>query len=564
MKNRGILAFSIAGMTCDHCVTKVSGALREVSGVEDVDVGLNPGRAFVHGHDLEADQIVLAVTGAGFSATPEIPDCCKSTDSANPRPASGSSPFRSKGGSFSADILIVGGGSAGFAASIRAHELGAKAVLVNSGILGGTCVNVGCVPSKTLIRAAEAHHHAGHQRFAGIEGSSQVTDFGAIIQQKDELVGSLRQAKYLDVLAAYDGMRLVEGRAEFCSADTIRVDGQELRSPRIVVTTGSRPWFPLIPGLRETEPLTSTTAFELDRLPASLIVLGGRYIALECAQMLSRLGSRVTILQRSAHLVPTEDDDLTDAIAGYLREEGIEVVTDVRVERVKGDSGEVVIDALVGSKPCRFRAERILCATGRRPNTEGMGLEEIGILLEEAGHIRADDYLRSSLAGLYAAGDVVGEPAFVYTAAYEGRLAAENALNGDGRKRDYPALPWVIFTDPQVAGVGMNEKEAAEAGIDVEVARLPLEYVPRALAARDTRGFIKLIKKRGGDELVGARILAPEGGEQIMEAALAIRHGIGASQLASAFHPYLTQAEGIKLCAQTFGKDVRKLSCCSA
>jgi len=472
--------------------------------------------------------------------------------------------MRQEGGSSSADLVIVGAGSSGFAAAIRAHEVGARAVLVNAGTIGGTCVNVGCVPSKTLIRAAEAHHRAGHHRFAGIEGSSRVNDFGAIIRQKDELVASLRQAKYIDVLDAYKNVRLVEGRAVFRSPDTIQVNGQELHAPRLVVATGSRPWIPPIPGLREAEPLTSTSAFELDRLPESIIVLGGRYIALECAQMLARLGSRVTILQRSDHLLPTEDDDLTETLAGYLREEGIELVTSVRVERVNRENGEIVAEARVGAEPRRFRGERILSATGRRPITEAMGIEKAGIRLGEDGRVIVDDYLQSSAAGVYGAGDVVGEPAFVYTAAYEGRLAAENALNGNSRKRDYAALPWVIFTDPQVAGVGLNEREAAEAGIEVDVAHLDLEHVPRALAARDTRGFIKLIKKRGDDELLGARMLAREGGEQIMEAALAIRHGIGVSELAAAFHPYLTQAEGIKLCAQAFGKDIRKLSCCSA
>lgn len=472
--------------------------------------------------------------------------------------------MRQEGGSFSTDLIVVGGGSAGFAAAIRAHEAGARALLVNAGTIGGTCVNVGCIPSKTLIRAAEAHHRAGHHRFAGIDGSSRVSDFGAIIRQKDELVASLRQAKYIDVLSAYNKVRLLEGRAVFRSPDTIRVDGQDLHAPRMIVATGSRPWIPPIPGLQEAEPLTSTSAFELHSLPKSLIVLGGRYIALECAQMLARLGSRVTILQRSDHLLPNEDEDLTDALARYLREEGIEIVTSVRVERVNRENGEVVAETLAGGERRSFRAERILCATGRRPNTEGMGLEGAGIRLGEDGRIIVDDYLQSSSAGVYGAGDVIGEPAFVYTAAYEGQLAAENALNGNSRKRDYTALPWVIFTDPQVAGVGLNEKEAAKAGLDVEVARLDLEHVPRALAARDTRGFVKLIKKRGSDELLGARVLAPEGGEQIMEAALAIRHGIGVSELAAAFHPYLTQAEGIKLCAQAFGKDVRKLSCCSA
>jgi len=462
------------------------------------------------------------------------------------------------------DLLVVGGGSAGFAAAIRAHEMGARVALINDGTIGGTCVNVGCVPSKTLIRAAETHHKATRHSFDGIESSSKVADFGAVIRQKDELVGSLRQAKYIDVLAAYERIELVEGRAMFRSADTVEAGGRVIRAPKIVVMTGSRPWLPPIPGLREADPLTSTSAFELKRLPASMIVLGGRYIALECAQMFARLGSRVTVLQRSDHLLPTEDDDLTEALAGYLREEGLHIEVGVSTESVEQSDNGVVVRAKVAGESRVFEAERILCATGRRPITDGFGLAEAGVKLGGDGRIEVDDCLQSSVPGVYAAGDVIGDPAFVYTAAYEGNLAARNALGAERAARDYTALPWAIFTDPQVAGVGLNENEAAAAGVDVEVSRLDLSYVPRSLAARDTRGFVELLKERGTDKLVGARVLAPEGGEQIMEAALAIRHGIGVSEIAAAFHPYLTRGEAIKLCAQSFGKDVRKLSCCSA
>jgi mercuric reductase len=295
-----------------------------------------------------------------------------------------------------------------------------------------------------------------------------------------------------------------------------------------------------------------------------MIILGGRYIALEIAQMFARFGTKVTVLQRSERILPTEDQDLTEALSGYLRAEGINIETSVRVNSVSRNGSEVAVQALVGDQPRLFAAEHLLCATGRRANTEGLGLAELGIALTAAGDIEVDDNLQTTVSGVFAAGDVVGAPSFVYTAAYEGRLAASNALTDTLQTRDYRGLPWVIFTDPQVARVGMNEIEAAEAGLEVDVATLELKNVPRALAARDTRGFIKLIRRKDGDELVGATILAPEGGEQIMEAALAIRHGIRVSDLASAFHPYLTQAEGMKLCAQTFGKDVSKLSCCSA
>lgn len=461
-------------------------------------------------------------------------------------------------------LIIIGGGSAGFAAAIQAHELGKTVLMVNAGAIGGTCVNVGCVPSKTLIRAAESLHRGRHHSFAGINGQADLVDFESVIRQKDELVAQLRQAKYVDVLNAYDRVELIEGQALMESPRSVRVGERVHECANILVVTGSRPWLPDIPGLAESAPLDSTSAFELKRLPESLIVVGGRYIALEIAQMFARLGTKVTMLQRSPRVLPTEDADLTAALTGYLREEGLHIETSVRIESVKHDGSRVVVHAQVAGEEREFAAEHILCATGRRANTENLGLGEIGVRLSEQGDILVNEHLQTSSEGIFAAGDVIGEPAFVYTAAYEGRLAAANTLGPERQERDYRALPWVIFSDPQVAGVGLNEQEAARAGIEMEVARLELKNVPRALAARDTRGFIKLLRRRGTDELIGARILAPEGGEQIMEAALAIRHGIGVSELASAFHPYLTQAEGIKLCAQTFGKDVAKLSCCSA
>lgn len=552
--------FIVQGMTCGYCADTVRKAAAGVAGVERAEIDLRSGLAVVTGEtELDPQQVVSAIGQAGYHA--EMEKFGPEQSAPTPQPAPAHVPG-SNGAD--ADLIIIGGGSAGFAAAIRGHELGAKVILVNSGVIGGTCVNAGCIPSKTLIRAAEAVHRAAQTPFAGVKSSTHVSDFTAIIRQKDELVGSMRQTKYVDVLSVYENVQLVEGRARFVSRDAITVDGRTIRAPRIVVATGSCPWLPSIPGLREAGPLTSTTVFELGRMPESIIVLGGRYIALECAQMLARLGARVTVLQRSGRLLPDEDEDITSALAGYLRGEGIAVETSVGIMRVSRDAGRAVVKARVGGEERTFDAESILCATGRRPVTEDMGLENAGVGLGEDGRVLVDEHLLTSAAGVYAAGDVIGEPAFVYTAAYEGRLAAENALGGGTRKRDYPALPWTIFTDPQVAGVGMNEKEALRAGIEIDTARLNLSSVPRALAARDTRGFIKLIKRRGSDELLGARVLAQEGGEQIMEAAMAIRFGVGVSQIAAMFHPYLTQAEGIKLCAQAFSRDVKKLSCCSA
>lgn len=463
-------------------------------------------------------------------------------------------------------LVIVGGGSAAFAAALKASELGAETVLINDGLpIGGTCVNVGCVPSKTLIRAAEAHHRAGHSRFAGIVSRSEVADFKAVIAEERELVEELRQSKYLDVVADLPGFRRIDGRARLVDARHVAVDGETLETDRVLLATGAAPRIPPIPGLVEAGYLTNESAFELEELPESLIVLGGRYVALELAQMFVRFGVKVTVLQRSPRILPDEMPDLTDALTGYLGDEGIEVVTGVAVGGVSRRGSGVEVAAEVDGAARTFRASRILAATGRRPNTRDLGLEEAGVELDAGGFVTVDETLRTSAEGVYAAGDVIGAPMYVYTAAYEGALAAENAFAETApRERDYTALPWVIFTDPQVAGVGLDERQAADRGLEADVAMLPLAHVPRSLAGRDTRGFVKLIRETASDRLVGARILAPEGSELLMELSLAIRHGLTAGELASTFHPYLTLSEAVKLAAISFGKSVEKLSCCAA
>ncbi len=464
----------------------------------------------------------------------------------------------------SADLVVIGGGSAAFAAAIKAGELGARVTMINAGLpIGGTCVNVGCVPSKTLIRAAETNHRANHHNFHGIETQGRVTDFHKIMEQKTALVKQLRQAKYLDVIADQKGMRIIDGQATLFARDKVEANGEIIQADRILIATGATTNVPPVPGLAESGYLTNETAFELEQLPESLIVLGGRYIALELAQMFSRLGSRVTVLQRSPRILPTETEDLTSKLTGYLAEEGIDVVTGVTLSEISRRNNGVLVKAIINGAPKEFRASQILIATGRKPNTSGMGLEKAGLILDPRGFLVVDDVLQSNVTGIYGAGDVVGEPMFVYTAAYEGALAAENAILGSSEKRDYTALPWVIFTDPQVAGAGLDKQQALAQGIDAEAATLNLEHVPRSLAARDTRGFIKLIRDRATDRLVGARILAPEGSELLMEICLAIKYGITTTELASSFHPYLTLSEGVKLAAVTFNKDVSKLSCCA-
>lgn len=461
------------------------------------------------------------------------------------------------------DLLIIGAGSAGFAAAIRATELGASVAMVERGALGGTCVNVGCVPSKTLIRAAEVQHRAERHAFAGIHTHADRPDFGAIIAQKRQLVAELQQVKYRDVLASYPSIALMHGDARFRLDGTVEVDGEPVRARKVLLVTGSSPWLAPVAGLSGARPLTSTELMELEQLPEHLVVIGGGYIGLELGQTFARLGSKVTVLARS-RLVSHEDEDISAALATYLREEGIDVRTDARVAEVSGEPGAFRVTFEHDGGRQVLKPDQVLAATGRRPNTRGMGLEEAGIRLGAKGEVLVDEHLRTNLPNVYAAGDVTGDPAFVYVAAYAGSLAADNALSGDGRSYDLSVVPRVTFTDPAVASVGLTEVQARERGIDVAVTTLPMSYVPRAIAARDTRGLVKLVADRNTRLLVGAHILAPEAGDIIQQAAMAIRFGIRTDEIAAMLHPYLTNAEAMKLACQTFNKDVAKLSCCAA
>jgi mercuric reductase len=463
------------------------------------------------------------------------------------------------------DLLVIGGGSAGFAAAIKAAELGARVAIAERGTLGGTCVNVGCVPSKTLIRAAEAQHRRRHHGFKGIPATDGRPDWAAVRDQKDGLVSELRREKYWNVLQSYPTVTLVEQRAQLTSGQRVRLaNGQTITAGKIVVATGASPWAPPIRGLAEAGYLDNVTAMALERLPQSLIVIGASAVGLELAQMFARLGVKVMTLEALPRVVPAEDSDLGNALGDYLREEGLEVHAEARIEHITRASNGYTVSFNDRGKSRTVRAEQLLVATGRRANAKGFGLESVGVALGKKGEVVVNEFLQTANPDIYAAGDVLGDPMFVYVAAYGGALAVENALSGNVRRYDLTALPRVTFTDPAVASVGLTEPQARLAGVEPLVAKLSLEHVPRSLAARDTRGFVKLVADGTTRKIIGAHILAAEAGEMITEPALAIKLGLTIEDLASTFHPYLTLSEGIKLAAQTFDKDVAKLSCCAA
>jgi mercuric reductase len=460
------------------------------------------------------------------------------------------------------DLVIVGAGSAGFSAAITAAEQGASVALIGQGPIGGTCVNVGCVPSKALIRAAETVHQAtAASRFDGITASAAVVDWGAAVRQKNALVGELQKTKYIDLLSGYEAITYMEGATRLVE-EGVRLGDQLITASKVIIATGARSAVPSIAGLESLPYLTSTTALELEVLPKSLLVIGGGYIGAELAQMFTRAGVAVTVVCRT-RLLPQAEPEISAALQGYLEAEGMIVLGGSSYQAIRAVTDGVSLDLVRDGRPMTVSAERVLVTVGRTPNVEGFGLAEMGVRLAANGGIIVDDLMRTSRDGVYAAGDVTGRDQFVYMAAYGAKLAAKNALSGDSAKYDNTAMPAVVFTDPQVASVGLTEGVARSAGHKVLTSVLPLSYVPRALAARDTRGLIKLVADAANRKLLGAHILAPEGADSIQTAALAIRHGLTIDDLAQAIYPYLTTVEGLKLAAQTFDKDVAKLSCCA-
>jgi mercuric reductase len=558
----------ISGMTCPSCAHHVAEALKAVGGVKSARVpGWHSRKAEVElDSEVSPTELLEAVRGAGYGAS------FASRHSLEAGPLDGEARLggearRSgearRGGDY--DLLILGTGGAGVAAAIRAAESGARVGIVEAGVIGGTCVNVGCVPSKTLIRAAEAHYRAGHPAFAGVGTRAEGIDWAALVRQKDELVAELRQKKYIDVLSSYgDSISLLRARAGLRADGAVVLDdGRVLRAGAVLVATGASARILPIPGIEGTPVLTSTSLMALEALPESLLVLGGRAIALELAQTMSRLGSRVTIVQRSPALVPDHEPEISAAIEKNLSAEGIAIHTGAEALSIRREGGETVLTAIVGGREREFRAERVLMATGRVANTEGLGLKEAGVELDREGFIVVDESMRTSNPRIYAAGDVTNRPKLVYLAAAGGSLAAANALSGARTSLDLSVVPEVIFTDPQIASVGLTERKALERGHEVKTSVLPLEYLPRALAARDTRGLVKLVADAKTNKLLGAQVVAPEGGETIQIATLAIKFGIGVPELVGTLFPYLTLGEGVKLAAQTFDKDLAKLSCCA-
>jgi mercuric reductase len=460
------------------------------------------------------------------------------------------------------DLIAIGSGSAAFAAAIRGTEHGAHVGLIERATVGGTCVNVGCIPSKHLLAASYAYRSAGHHPFSGVSTSQGGVDLEALVGAKTRVVDELRREKYLDLAADY-GFDIIRGDAKFVAPASVAVDGRELSAGSFLVATGAAPWVPAIPGLEEAGYLTSTTAMELSELPASLVVIGGNYIGLELGQVFANLGSRVTIVEALERIAPFEEPEISEAMTEIMRSEGIDIVTSAEVLRAEAGSPKAVV-AVVDGVERRFEADRILVATGRRPVLGVLELDRAGIEVDERGSLVLDEQLRTTNPLVFAAGDVTGAPQFVYVAAAQGTLAADNALADAGRSMDYTALPRVTFTTPSIAAVGLTDEEAQRAGYACECRVMGLEHVPRARVNLDTRGLFKVVADREAGRVLGVHVLAENAGDVILAGVYAVKFGLTVDDLANTWAPYLTMSEGMKLASQAFTRELSRLSCCAA
>lgn len=460
------------------------------------------------------------------------------------------------------DLIILGGGAAAFAAAIKASEIDAKVAMIERSVIGGTCVNVGCVPTKNLLRLGEIiREHSDHTQ-ATTNFSSN--DFREAIRKKDELVLLLRDQKYSHVVESMPNLEFIEGQGKFLSQNEIAVNGKVLRGKNIIIATGSLSSVPPIKGINEIDYLTNIEALDLKERPDSMIVIGGRALGLEFAQIFSRLGTRVTVLQRSEKIIPDEEPEISQLLRSYLENEGIKIHTGTSIQSVRKDAdSKIIVKVNVGGNSMELKADKLLMATGRTPNTSDLGLENAGITTTHSGAVQVNEEMRTNIPHIFAAGDVTGEPMLETVAAKEGSIAASNALFGTRKKMDFSAVPHAVFTSPQVASVGITEKEAMAKFGRCSCKTLLISDVPKARIVNKIEGIVKMVVEPSTQQILGVHILSDHAADIIHEAVLAVKCKLTTDDIIDTVHVFPTMSESIKLVATSFKKDLKRLSCCA-
>ena len=464
------------------------------------------------------------------------------------------------------DLIIIGGGAAAFAAATKASDLGRKALMINEGLpLGGTCVNVGCMPSKRLLAVGDDLYYPRHPRFASLGiGERPIFDFAAAIREKNEMVAEARRANYLQVLEHLDGVSSVEARARFVGPNRIEAGGTIYEADKVLVATGSSTKPLPVPGMESVRWLTNATAMELQKLPESMIVIGGGPLGLELAQMFFHFGTKVTVLEAAGRILPRHEPEVAGELQRCLEAEGIRFELGVTIERVQELSGRKVISirGADASTATEVVADEVLVAAGVQPNTGDLGLLQVGVKVDKNGFVQVDAHYQTKSLGIYAAGDCVGKMALETVAAKEGSMAAENALTVPTRTLNYDHVPHAVFTNPQVASVGLTEAEQMRRFNTCSCRTIPMTVVPKALTANDDRGLFKMVVHPRSSKVLGVHIVSPHAADLIHVATLAVKHGLTLEDMIDTLFVFPTLSEGIKRAAQAFTRDVSRMSCC--
>jgi len=453
------------------------------------------------------------------------------------------------------DLVVLGGGAAAFACALKASELDVKIAMIEKGIIGGTCVNVGCVPTKNLLDVGEKIYECNSL-------NDEKFNFKKIIENKDKIVSYQRNQKYKNVLESVPNVDYIAGHAKFKSNNEIEINGSIISVKNILIATGSSSMIPPIQGINNVDYLTNIEALALDSKPESMIVIGGRALGLEFAQMFSRFGTKVTILQRNNRLIPNEEPEISDSLRQYLEEEVITIHTGVEIKSVRKQDDNTIVSFSIDGNKQETSAEKLLLATGRIPNTKDLGLENTDVKLSSKGAIIVNDEMRTNVSHIYAAGDVIGEPMLETVAAKEGNIAASNVFFNTHKKMDFGAVPHAIFTSPQVASVGISEKESIEKFASCSCRTLLIKEVPKALVVGRTKGLIKMVVHPQTQQILGVHILSDLAADIIHEATLVVKQKLTINDIIDTVHVFPTMSESIKLVATSFRKNLKKLSCC--
>ncbi len=462
------------------------------------------------------------------------------------------------------DLIIIGGGAGGFAAAIRADELKKKTAIINDGLpLGGTCVNVGCVPSKKLLFAGGVLRNARHHGIPGIELEMKGFDFQQVVRDELALVEQMRREKYEKVLGFLSHVTVIEGRARFTGENKVEVNGEILAAERFIVATGSTATIPPIEGIHEAGYVTHIEALKMKEQPREMVIIGSGAVGLEFAQMYSRFGTRVTMLEALPAILPQIETIVVDHLLKALRGEGITIITSAMVTRARREGDRKVVEYTADGEQSRVECDEIMVAAGKRANTEELGLDLVNVKVDDKGSIVVDKFLRTSNAGIFAVGDATDSPLRLETTAgREGTLAAGNALAYQQDSIDYNAVPYAVFTDPQLASVGYSEEAQMKKMGVCSCRSVPLTAVPKAGIINRTEGMIKMGIHPETKAIMGVHILAPNASDLIAEAMVLVKNGNTIDEVVDSLPVFPTLSEAIKIVALSFTRDIEHLSCC--